>query len=77
MRSILLSGAAVAALMTALLNTSAPGADTDQYCVQIHGNQSALRCGYETLGACQLATNSGEGTCVENPKIRYPRNYRY
>ncbi len=77
MRFMLLSGAAVAALMTALLNTSASGADTDQYCVQIHGNQNALRCGYETLGACQLATNSGEGTCVENPRIRYLRNYRY
>ncbi len=76
MRSILLSGAAVAAFMTASLNTSAQGANTDQYCVQIHGNRNALRCGYETLGACQEATNSGEGTCVENPKFRHFRNYR-
>ena len=76
MRSILLSGAAVAAFMTASLNTSAQGADTNRYCVQIHGNQTALRCGYETLGACQEATNSGEGTCVENPKFRHFRYYR-
>jgi hypothetical protein len=59
MRFILLSGAAFAALMIVSLNISAQGADTDQYCVQIHGNQNTLRCGYETLGACQLATNSG------------------
>jgi Protein of unknown function (DUF3551) len=45
--------------------------DTDTYCVQIQGNASNLRCAYETLGACQEATNSGEGTCVENPKSRW------
>jgi Protein of unknown function (DUF3551) len=68
MRSILLSGAVIAAVIAPSLNASA--ADTDMYCVQIHGNWLALRCGYETLGACQLATNSGEGTCVENPRYR-------
>jgi hypothetical protein len=71
MRSILLSGAAIAALMTASLNASAQNVDTDKYCVQIQGNPGALRCFYETLGACQLATNSGEGTCIENPKNKY------
>jgi|GEM_PF-1511852 uncharacterized protein DUF3551 len=76
MRSILLSGAAVAALMTTSLYTSAQGADTDRYCVKIQGSPIAWRCGYETLGACQEATNSGEGTCVENPKFRHFRYYR-
>jgi hypothetical protein len=45
--------------------------DNDTYCVQIQGNQGNLRCAYETLGACQVATNSGEGTCVENSKSRW------
>jgi Protein of unknown function (DUF3551) len=69
MRSLVLGGAIIAALLGTSLSASA--ADTDLYCVRIHGNSGALRCGYETLGACQLATNSGEGTCVENPKNRY------
>src|ERR1700731_1396096 len=45
--------------------------DNDTFCVQIQGNPGNLRCGYETLGACEVATNSGEGTCVENPKSRW------
>jgi hypothetical protein len=70
MRSLVLGGAIFAALFGTSLSASA-AADTDLYCVRIQGNPGALRCGYETLGACQLATNSGEGICVENPKNRY------
>jgi hypothetical protein len=71
MRSVLLSGAVVAALFAILPNASAENRYNGTYCMRIHGNPGALRCIYETLGACQLATNSGEGTCVENPKFRW------
>jgi len=71
MRAILPGGAAVAALLTASLVNPAQSANTDRYCVRIQNSQFALRCGYETLGACQLATNSGEGTCIENPKNKH------
>jgi hypothetical protein len=70
MRSILLSGAVIAALFATSHKASAENHYNDKYCVQIQGNPGALRCAYETLGACQLATNSGEGTCVENPDFR-------
>ena len=74
MRFMLLSGAVAAALFATLLvanNASAENRYNGTYCVQIQGNPGALRCIYETLGACQVATNSGEGTCVENPKFRW------
>jgi hypothetical protein len=71
MRFILLSGAIAVALFTTLPDASAENRYNGTYCVQIHGNPHALRCIYETLGACQLATNSGEGTCVENPRFRW------
>jgi hypothetical protein len=74
MRSILLSGAVIATLFATTLvanNASAENRYNGAYCVQIHGNPGALRCIYETFGACQVATNSGEGTCVENRKFRW------
>jgi hypothetical protein len=54
-----------------LPDASADNRYNGTYCVQIHGNPHVLRCIYETLGACQVATNSGEGTCVENPRFRW------
>jgi hypothetical protein len=71
MRFILLSGAAIAALFATSLSASAENRYNGMYCVLIHGNQGAMRCIYETFGACQVATNAGEGTCVENPKFRW------
>ena len=74
MRSILLSGAVTATLFATMLvanNASAENRYNGAYCMQIHGNPGALRCIYETFGACQVATNSGEGTCVENRKFRW------
>jgi hypothetical protein len=73
MRPLLASSVAIAALFATSQNSFAENRYNDKYCVQIQGNPGALRCAYETLGACQLATNSGEGTCIENPDWRCPR----
>ncbi|HLL27477.1 MAG TPA: DUF3551 domain-containing protein [Xanthobacteraceae bacterium] len=68
MRLLLLSGAVIATLAT--MTGYSAAVPNDLYCVEIHGNPGRLRCGYETLGACQLATNSGEGICIPNPRFR-------
>ncbi len=70
MRFMLLSGTVVAALFATLQSTWAENRYNDKYCIQIQGNPGALRCAYETFGACQEATNAGEGICVENREFR-------
>jgi len=62
--TFLVTAAAVGFLALPLRPVAA--ANTNQYCIQIHGKPFAWRCGYETLAACQTATDSGEGTCVRN-----------
>jgi hypothetical protein len=73
MRSILIAGAAFAALFAGSFAVSAQSSMTgnEKFCAQKRGSGTAAapNCVYRTMEQCQEAVK-GQGTCFENPKLK-------